>query len=62
MNARIRKLARQSTGDGTIYMLEEEWLKFAELIVEECAEQVKNLRVNGYGISDAEIIRKHFRS
>jgi hypothetical protein len=36
--------------------------KFAELIVRECAEQVKNLRVNGYGISGAEIIRKHFRS
>ena len=34
--------------------------KFAELIVKECAEQVKNLRVNGYGISGAEIIRKHF--
>ena len=37
-------------------------LKFAQLIVRECAEQVKNLRVNGYGISGAEIIRKHFRS
>jgi hypothetical protein len=37
-------------------------LKFAELIIRECAEQVKNLRVNGYGISGAEIIRKHFRS
>jgi hypothetical protein len=34
--------------------------KFAELIVEECAEQVKNLRVNDYGISGAEIIREHF--
>ena len=34
--------------------------KFAELIVKECAEQVKNLRVNDYGISGAEIIREHF--
>tara|TARA_R110002126_G_scaffold149341_1_gene295285 strand:- start:132 stop:326 length:195 start_codon:yes stop_codon:yes gene_type:complete len=34
--------------------------KFAELIVQECAEQVKNLRVNDYGISGAEIIREHF--
>jgi hypothetical protein len=35
MNERIRQLARQSTGASTIYMLEEEWLKFAELIVKE---------------------------
>ena len=34
--------------------------KFAELIVRECAEQVKNMRVNDYGISGAEIIREHF--
>ena len=36
MNERIRQLARQSTGASTIYMLEEEWEKFAELIVREC--------------------------
>ena len=37
MNERIRQLARQSTGArSTIYMLEEEWTKFAELIVREC--------------------------
>ena len=36
MNERIRELARQSTGASTIYMLEEEWTKFAELIVREC--------------------------
>ena len=38
MNERIRQLARQSTGASTIYMLEEEWEKFAELIVKECAK------------------------
>jgi hypothetical protein len=38
MNERIRELARQSTGASTIYMLEEEWLKFAELIVKECMD------------------------
>ncbi len=37
-----------------------QYKKFAELIVRECAEQVKNLRVNDYGISGAEIIREHF--
>ena len=41
MNERIRQLARQSTGASTIYMLEEEWTKFAELIVRECVEVVK---------------------
>jgi hypothetical protein len=39
MNERIKQLARQSTGASTIYMLEEEWLKFAELIVKECADK-----------------------
>ena len=34
---------------------------FAELIVRECAEQVKNLWVDDYGTSGADIIRKHFR-
>jgi hypothetical protein len=33
--------------------------KFAELIVRECAEQVKNLHANKR-ISGAEIIREHF--
>ena len=37
MNGRIRELARQATGAGTLYMLEDEYLKFAKLIVQECA-------------------------
>ena len=53
MNERIRQLARQSTGASTIYMLEEEWEKFAELIVRECALQcVHN--------EDMDLIEKHF--
>jgi hypothetical protein len=66
MNERIRQLAEQCTSwsEGSTWTSHEEFdkEKFAELIVQECAEQVKNLRVNGYGISGAEIIRKHFRS
>ena len=65
MNDRILDLAIQAKDwayadhDGyTAQMLFEQ--KFAQLIVEECAEQVKNLRVNDYGISGAEIIREHF--
>ncbi len=63
MNELIRELAKQANVLETEhYDNESEIEKFAELIVRECAEQVKNLRVNGYGISGAEIIRKHFRS
>ncbi len=64
MNKRIKELAEQAGytkdmfGVGHWDMLE--FQKFAELIVRECAEQVKNLRVNDYGISGAEIIREHF--
>ena len=63
MNERIRQLAEQAgiyklnLSDETEYWIME---KFAELIVRECAEQVKNLHVNDYGISGAEIIREHF--
>jgi hypothetical protein len=65
MNQRIQELARQAAaieGWGPEVWQTTFSEKFAELIVRECAEQVKNLRVDGYGISGAEIIRKHFRS
>ena len=70
MNERIKLLAEQAgitTNLDTDYYEKDmnKWVdyfseKFAELIVQECAEQVKNLRVNDYGISGAEIIREHF--
>ena len=63
MNERIKELAKQAglemCGCGC-NMPTRQSAKFAELIVRECAEQVKNLRVNDYGISGAEIIREHF--
>ena len=46
--------------EGDLERFEFDKEKFAELIVRECAEQVKNLYVNDYGISGAEIIREHF--
>ena len=65
MNDRIQLLIEQATTridptahDGVCWDFDKE--KFAELIVRECAEQVKNLHVNDYGISGAEIIREHF--
>ena len=73
MNERIKELAEQAKKyalDAMIKITDKEQAlkvysetydtKFAELIVRECAEQVKNMRVNDYGISGAEIIREHF--
>lgn len=64
MNERIKALAEQAgyTEDmfGIGHWDMPECRKFAELIVRECAEQVKTLHVNDYGISGAEIIREHF--
>jgi hypothetical protein len=66
MNERILKIAGQNcVGEYHAGILcwrfsEDQLRKFAESIVRECAEQVKNLRVNDYGISGAEIIREHF--
>ena len=65
MNEQIKLLAEQARNhfpktemSGEFWVFDEG--KFAELIVRECAEQVKNLHVNDYGISGAEIIREHF--
>lgn len=71
MNEKIKELAAQAgvltdwgdditVGRWSISGNYERMQKFAEFIVLECAEQVKNLRVNDYGISGAEIIREHF--
>ena len=57
MNERITLLALKASDPKTSWLDRQ---KFAELIVRECAEQVKNLHVNDYGISGAEIIREHF--
>ena len=60
MNERILELAKQAglkfPSETAMSPVE---LKFAELIVRECAEQVKNLHANKR-ISGAEIIREHF--
>ena len=70
MNERIEQLALQANeldyetfdeyNHKTVQHYKFNKEKFAELIVRECAEQVKNLHVNDYGISGAEIIREHF--
>ena len=44
----------------TVCFKEADLEKFAQLIVQECAEQVKNLWVDDYGISGADVIREHF--
>jgi len=74
MNERIKELALEafqpindiaSEGIADRHTFNQAWFqlynqKFAELLIRKCAEQVKNLRVNDYGISGAEIIREHF--
>ena len=65
VNERIHTLAREAGliapyGSDREGLRDFDYRMFAELIVRECAEQVKNLHVNDYGISGAEIIREHF--
>lgn len=52
MNERIQELARQSTGASTIYMLEEEWTKFAQLIVAECTDIAEQTRYDGKVVAE----------
>ena len=56
MNERITLLALKASDPKTGWLDRQ---KFAELIIRECAEQVKNLHANKR-ISGAEIIREHF--
>jgi hypothetical protein len=56
MNEQITLLALKASDPKTGWLDRQ---KFAELIIRECAEQVKNLHANKR-ISGAEIIREHF--
>jgi hypothetical protein len=47
MNERIRELANKAVGKRSCYMIEAEYIKFAELIVRECAKK-------GFDIFDEE--------
>jgi len=60
MNNRMQELARQSTGASTIYMLEEEWLEFANLIVKECGLIVDELAGGQMGGASSYDLNKHF--
>lgn len=60
MNERIRELARQSTGASTIFMLEEEWTKFAQLIVQECARVYWNIDNGETHTEYVEALKQHF--
>lgn len=41
MNERIKELANKAVGKRSCYMIEAEYIKFAELILQECASQVR---------------------
>ena len=56
MNEQITLLSLKASDPKTGWLDRQ---KFAELIIRECAEQVKNLHANKR-ISGAEIIREHF--
>jgi hypothetical protein len=42
MNERIKELANKAVGKRSCYMIEAEYIKFAELIVKECLNIAKN--------------------
>ena len=59
MNERIRELANKAVGKRSCYMIESEYIKFAELIVRECAEVAGcNGHVSGFALGD--LIKEHF--
>ena len=71
MNERIKELANKAVGKRSCYMIEAEYIKFAELLVRECADigdnyqdilgnepECFNCRKVAYGIVDK--IKQHF--
>jgi hypothetical protein len=62
MNERIKELANKAVGKRSCYMIEAEYIKFAELIVRECAQvasnQVMDVEGNDWGVRHA--IETHF--
>jgi hypothetical protein len=62
MNERIRELANKAVGKRSCYMIEAEYIKFAELIVQECADYVdafnrENMVEEGIGGTK---LKRHF--
>ena len=58
MNERIKELANKAVGKRSCYMIEAEYIKFAELIVRECADIADEY--DGVGSTIVSRIKKHF--
>lgn len=61
MNERIKELANKAVGKRSCYMIEAEYIKFAELIVKETMQVVaNNLPQNTY-LDVADAVIEHFK-
>jgi hypothetical protein len=64
MNERIKELANKAVGKRSCYMIEAEYIKFAELIVRECATAIiQDSRLNDVRSAAngcVRTIREHF--
>ena len=61
MNERIKELANKAVGKRSCYMIEAEYIKFAELIVKECMEQVWYTREDGINGNVSEVIKDRIK-
>ena len=63
MNERIKELANKAVGKRSCYMIEAEYIKFAELIVKECIDLVEGYtkqRTHTTFYKAEEQIKQHF--
>jgi hypothetical protein len=61
MNERIKELANKAVGKRSCYMIEAEYIKFAELIVRECASIAGKAEYSDTWLEPVEdAIKKHF--
>jgi len=54
MNERIRELANKAVGKRSCYMIEAEYIKFAELLVSECADIANQQFKAATGLDDRD--------
>jgi hypothetical protein len=60
MNERIKELANKAVGKRSCYMIEAEYIKFAELIVRECMQVANEYQNRGGNCYVDNMIAKHF--
>ena len=60
MNELIKELANKAVGKRSCYMIESEYIKFAELIVRECARVYWNIDNGETHTEYVEALKQHF--